>query len=143
VSELATQLNPTLDGIKAASDKLPGALAGLSGVVDRLDRTVDLARPVVDGAKPLVADLRPLLAAARPALTDTVAWSHRLDPLTGKIVGDDKSPGYLPDLEAFIYQGNDIFKLEDANGPILRGLVIAGADTVLCLIFPPGPGCTP
>ncbi len=135
VSELATQLNPTLDGIKAASDKLPGALAGLSGVVDRLDRTVDLARPVVDGAKPLVADLRPLLAAARPALADTVAWSHRLDPLTGKIVGD-RNPGHLPDLAAFIYQGNALFQLEDANGPILRGLVIAGPETILSLIFP-------
>jgi phospholipid/cholesterol/gamma-HCH transport system substrate-binding protein len=137
VSELATQLNPTLDGLKAASAKLPGALAGLSGVVDRLDRTVDLARPVVDGARPLAADLRPLLASARPALADTVAWSHRLDPATGNLVG------HLPDLEAFIYQGNHNFKLEDANGPILRGLVIAGSDTVLCLIFPPGPGCGP
>jgi len=140
VAGLATQLNPTLDGIRAASDKLPGALAGMSGVVDRLDRTVDLARPVVDGARPLVADLRPLLAASRPALTDTVAWSHRLDPVTGNVVG------HLKDLAAFIYQGNDVFKLEDANGPILRGLVIAGAETILALILPhvpPSPGTTP
>ena len=147
VSELATQLDPTLDGVKAASDKLPGALAAMSGVVDRLDRTVDLARPVVDGARPLVADLRPLLASARPALADTVAWSHRLDPVTGNVVG------HLKDLAAFIYQGNDIFKLEDANGPILRGLVVAGAETILSLILPhtgsgdapnPGsPGTTP
>lgn len=131
VSKLATELNPTLDGIKAASDRLPGALAGMSGVVDRLDRTVDLARPVVDGARPLLADLRPLLASSRPALTDTVAWSHRLDPVTGNVVG------HLKDLAAFIYQGNDVFKLEDANGPILRGLVIAGAETILSLILPP------
>ena len=130
VSNLAGQLNPTLDGIKAASDKLPGALAGLSGVVDKLDRTVDLARPVVDGAKPLVADLRPLLASARPALSDTVAWSNRLDPVTANVVS------HLPDLAAFIYQGNSLFQLEDANGPILRGLVIAGADTILCAIIP-------
>jgi phospholipid/cholesterol/gamma-HCH transport system substrate-binding protein len=138
VSELATQLNPTLDGLRAASDRLPGALAGLSGVVDRLDRTVDLARPVVDGARPLVADLRPLLASARPALADTVAWSHRLDPVTGNVVG------HLPDLAAFVYQGNSVFKLEDANGPILRGLVIGGPETVLSLLFPkPPPGGTP
>jgi phospholipid/cholesterol/gamma-HCH transport system substrate-binding protein len=130
VSELATQLNPTLDGIKAASDRLPNALAGLSGVVDRMDRTVDLARPVVDGARPLVADLRPLLAAARPALADTVAWSHRLDPVTANLVD------HIPDLDAFVYQGNSIFQLEDANGPILRGLVVLGADTILCAITP-------
>jgi phospholipid/cholesterol/gamma-HCH transport system substrate-binding protein len=130
VSDLAGQLNPTLDGIKAASDRLPGALAGMSGVVDRLDRTADLARPVVDGARPLAADLRPLLASARPALADTVAWSHRLDPVTGNLVE------HLPDLAAFVYQGNSVFQLEDANGPILRGLVIAGAETILSLLVP-------
>jgi hypothetical protein len=63
-------------------------------------------------------------------LTDTVAWSHRLDPVTGNVVG------HLPDLAAFIYQGNSLFQLEDANGPILRGLVTAGADTILCAIVP-------
>jgi phospholipid/cholesterol/gamma-HCH transport system substrate-binding protein len=138
VSELAGQLNPTLDGIKAASDRLPGALAGMSGVVDRLDRTVDLARPVVDGARPLAADLRPLLASARPALTDTVAWSHRLDPVTANLVE------HLPDLAAFVYQGNSVFQLEDANGPILRGLVIVGPETPLTLVdFLLNPGVIP
>jgi phospholipid/cholesterol/gamma-HCH transport system substrate-binding protein len=132
VTDLASELNPTLDGIRAASDRLPGALAGLSGVVDRFDRIIDLAGPVVDGARPLVADLRPLLASARPALADTVAWSHRLDPVTGNLVG------HLPDLAAFVYQGNSVFQLEDANGPILRGLVIGGADTFLSLLFPQG-----
>ena len=128
VSQLATQLNPTLDGIKAASDRLPGALAGMSGVVDRLDRTVDLARPVVDGARPLVADLRPLLASARPALADTVAWSYRLDPMTSNLVD------HLPDLGAFVYQGNSMLQLEDANGPILRGLVVLGAETITSIL---------
>ena len=138
VSDLAGQLNPTLDGIKAASDRLPAALAGMSGLVDRLDRTADLARPVVDGARPLAADLRPLLASARPALADTVVWSHRLDPLTGNLVE------HLPDLGAFVYQGNSIFQLEDANGPILRGLVVAGPETLLALLLPHAPtGTTP
>jgi phospholipid/cholesterol/gamma-HCH transport system substrate-binding protein len=128
VSDLAGQLNPTLDGIRAASDRLPGALAGMSGVVDRLDRTADLARPVVDGARPLVADLRPLMASARPALADTVAWSYRLDPVTANLVD------HLPDVGAFVYQGNSVFQLEDANGPILRGLVVLGQDTIECVI---------
>ena len=86
---------------------------------------------MVDGARPLVADLRPLLANARPALADTVAWSHRLDPVTGNVVG------HLPDLAAFIYQGNSVFQLEDANGPILRGLVDRrGGDDPVCAIVP-------
>jgi phospholipid/cholesterol/gamma-HCH transport system substrate-binding protein len=137
VADLAGQLNPTLDGIKAASGQLPAALAGLSGVVDRLDRTAELARPVVDGARPLVADLRPLLAASRPALADTVAWSYRLDPVTGNLVE------HLPDLAALVYQGNSLFQLEDANGPILRGLVIFGAETITSLIEQQRPPTTP
>ncbi|MGH8993437.1 MAG: MlaD family protein [Acidimicrobiia bacterium] len=138
VAALSGELDPTLDGIKAASDRLPGALAGLSEVTDRLDRTVDLALPVVAGARPLAADLRPLLASARPALADTVAWSGRLDPVTANLVE------HLPDLQAFVYRGNSVFSLEDPNGPILRGLVVQGLDTILSLIAPsPGSGVSP
>ncbi len=128
VSALSGQLDPTLDGMKAAADRLPGALAGLSTVTDRLDRTVDLARPLVAEARPLVGDLRPLLASSRPALADTVAWTGRLEPITAKMVD------YLPDLQAFVYRGNSVFSLQDANGPILRGLVIQGPQSLLSLL---------
>jgi phospholipid/cholesterol/gamma-HCH transport system substrate-binding protein len=128
VAALSGQLDPTLDGIKAASDRLPGALAGLSTVTDRLGRTVDLAGPLVAEARPLVGDLRPLLASSRPALADTVAWSGRLDPVTANLVG------HLPDLQAFVYRGNSVFSLSDANGPILRGLVVQGPETLLSLL---------
>ncbi|HEY3238589.1 MAG TPA: MlaD family protein [Acidimicrobiia bacterium] len=128
VAALSGELDPTLDGIKVAADRLPGALAGLANVTDRLDRTVDLAGPVVAGARPLAGDLRPLLASARPALADTVAWSGRLDPVTANLVA------HLPDLQAFVYRGNSVFSLQDANGPILRGLVIQGLDSILPLL---------
>jgi phospholipid/cholesterol/gamma-HCH transport system substrate-binding protein len=128
VAALSGQLDPTLDGIKAASDRLPGALAGLSSVTDRLGRTVDLAGPLVAEARPLVGDLRPLLAASRPALADTVAWSGRLDPVTANLVD------HLPDLQAFVYRGNSVFSLSDVNGPILRGLVVQGPETLLSLL---------
>ena len=128
VSALSGELDPTLDGIKAASDRLPGALAGLSALTDRLDRTVDLARPVVAEARPLAADLRPLLASSRPALVDTVAWTGRLEPVTANLVA------HLPDLQAFIYRGNSVLSLQDVNGPILRGLVIQGPETLLSLL---------
>jgi phospholipid/cholesterol/gamma-HCH transport system substrate-binding protein len=128
VSALSGQLDPTLDGIKAASGRLPGALAGLSTVTDRLGRTVDLAGPLVAEARPLVGDLRPLLASSRPALADTVAWTGRLDPVTANLVD------HLPDLQAFVYRGNSVFSLQDANGPILRGLVVQGPETLLALL---------
>jgi len=123
-SALSGELNPMLDGMKAASDRLPGAMAGLSGALDRLDRTVELARPVVAGARPLAGDLRPLAASSRAALGDTVAWTGRLDPMTANLVD------HLPDLAAFVYRGNSVFSLDDANGPILRGLVVQGLETL-------------
>jgi phospholipid/cholesterol/gamma-HCH transport system substrate-binding protein len=121
---LTGELDPMLDGLRAASDRLPGALGGLSGVLDRLDRTVELARPVVDGARPLAGDLRPLAASSRAALADTVAWTGRLDPMTANLVA------HLPDVRDFVYRGNSVFHLDDAHGPILRGLVVQGLESL-------------
>jgi phospholipid/cholesterol/gamma-HCH transport system substrate-binding protein len=121
---LTGELDPMLDGLRTASDRLPGALGGLSGVLDRLDRTVELARPVVDGARPLAGDLRPVAASSRAALADTVAWTGRLDPMTANLVA------HLPDVRDFVYRGNSVFHLDDAHGPILRGLVVQGLESL-------------
>ena len=121
---LTGELDPMLDGVRAASDRLPGALSGLSGVLDRLDRTVELARPVVTSARPLAADLRPLVASSRAALADTVAWTGRLDPMTANLIA------HLPDVRDFVYRGNSVFHLDDAHGPILRGFVVQGLATL-------------
>jgi phospholipid/cholesterol/gamma-HCH transport system substrate-binding protein len=124
VARLGAELDPALDGIRAAADKLPGALAGATGVVDRLGPTFDLAAPVVSGARPLVADLRPFVDSARAALADTVAWAGRLDPITANLVG------HLPDVAALVYNMNSATSVTDANGPILRGLVLSGSATL-------------
>jgi phospholipid/cholesterol/gamma-HCH transport system substrate-binding protein len=121
VSALSGQLDPTLDGIRAAADRLPGALAGMTAVVDKLDSTLDRLAPVVAGARPLVGDLRPLASASRSALADTVAWSPRLDPATANLVA------HIPDVQALVYRANSVFSLDDANGPLLRGLLILGS----------------
>jgi phospholipid/cholesterol/gamma-HCH transport system substrate-binding protein len=135
VAGLGAELDPALDGIRAAADRLPGALAGAAGVADRLGSTFDLARPVVSAARPLVADLRPFVDSARAALTDTVAWTGRLDPITANLVG------HLPDLAALVYQTNSATQVDDANGPILRGLVLMGSATLTP--SPPSPARAP
>jgi phospholipid/cholesterol/gamma-HCH transport system substrate-binding protein len=124
VAALGAELDPALDGVKAASDRLPAALAGLTAVVDHLDGTIDRLRPVVDGAGSLLGDLRPLAESGRAALSDTVAWTPRLDPTTANLVR------HLPDVGAFFEHGVSETGLEDANGPILRGLVIMGPETL-------------
>ncbi|MCA1844264.1 MAG: MCE family protein, partial [Actinobacteria bacterium] len=109
------------------------ALAGATGVVDQLGPTFDLAAPVVSGARPLVGDLRPLVASAQAALADTVAWSGRLDPITSNLVA------HLPAVAALVYNTSSATSITDANGPILRGLVVLGSDT-LTPILPQGAG---
>ncbi|HEV7865085.1 MAG TPA: MCE family protein, partial [Acidimicrobiia bacterium] len=131
VAALGAELDPALDGIRAAADRLPGALAGATGVVDRLGSTFDLAGPLVSGARPLVGDLRPFVVSARAALTDTVAWAGRLDPITANLVG------HLPDLAATVYQANSATQIQDANGPILRGLVLSGSATLTPVLSAP------
>ena len=119
---LSGQLDPTLDQLKAASDRLPAALAGLTDVVQKAGTTVALAKPVVASAQPLVGDLRPFVDDARTALGDASPVTARLDPLTARMVQS------LGDIAAAIYNGNSMFSVQDANGPLLRGLVSTGYD---------------
>jgi len=58
-AKLATQLNPTLDNVRAASDELPDALKALKSAVGPLHDTVDAARPVLSKARPIVDELVP------------------------------------------------------------------------------------
>lgn len=117
VDTLTDELDPVLANISNAGTVLPDALDRVSTVVDRLDTTVDLATPVVEDLRPLVADARPLLGSARVAVDRVLTVSPRLDPVTAQAVD------YLSDLQAFVYQTNSVVSTEDANGPILRGLL--------------------
>jgi phospholipid/cholesterol/gamma-HCH transport system substrate-binding protein len=120
---LAGELNPTLDGLRKASGTLPPALAGLTDVVEKVGTTVAMARPVVDGAKPLVADLRPFVDDARAALDDLSVVTGRFDPITANVVK------YLGHIADFAYNSNSMVSPEDANGPLLRGLVTVGRES--------------
>ena len=120
---LAGELNPTLEGLRKASGTLPPALAGLTDVVEKVGTTVAMARPVVDGAKPLVADLRPFVNDARVALDDLSVVTGRFDPITANVVK------YLGHIADFAYNSNSMVSPEDANGPLLRGLVTIGRES--------------
>lgn len=123
--DLTGSLNPLLDDLRAASDELPDAFAGLETTIQQLDRTLDLARPFLADARPVVADLRSASADLRPAGAIVRNITPMLDPVTAGVVA------FLPDIQAFTYNTNSALSTQDAYGPILRGLLQVGPDTVL------------
>ncbi|HVK30479.1 MAG TPA: MlaD family protein [Nocardioides sp.] len=124
VSRLTEQLDPTLRDVHAAAGVLPKALERVDSTVRRLRTTVDVARPTIAHARPLVADLRPAVADLRSALPVAARSTARLDPATAMLVK------YLPDLGAFFVNTHSMTSMRDANGGILRGLLMVNSTTV-------------
>lgn len=112
---LTTQLDPTLDNLRSASDTLPGSLKRFRSTVGNLGETLDAAKPVLDKARPVVADLRPLVADVTTSLAD-------IDRITSPLPGDTRTVmTYLTALKAFVYNTSSVFGAGDANGSIIRG----------------------
>lgn len=114
-SRLTGQLNPTLDAVHQAADKLPSTVSRLSKTVDSARRFMDAASPVVRKAKPVVADLRPLSRDLGASLRDLAPVTADLPSASRQIVP------WLNDLAAFVYQTSSAFSLSDVNGGFGRG----------------------
>jgi phospholipid/cholesterol/gamma-HCH transport system substrate-binding protein len=114
VSALRTQLDPTLDSLRVASDELPPTLSRVKGTVDQLDTTLDELSPLLARARPVVGDLRPFVGDLRKALDDLKPTTRRLDPVTSGVLP------YLPDLKAFMAQSASVTSVRDKNGGFLR-----------------------
>lgn len=113
--KLTAQLDPTLDGLHAASDELPGTLRRFQSTVGNLDKTIRAARPVLDKAVPVIADLRPLVSNVRSSLGP-------ISDATGRLGQDTKTVmTYLTAIKAFVYNTSSVFGAGDANGSIIRG----------------------
>lgn len=117
-SALTTQLDPTLDNLRNASDVLPGALTRFRSTVGHLGETLDAAKPVLAKARTVVVDARPLVADARTSLRTIKTITGPLDRDTQTVMS------YLTDIQAFIYNTSSVFGAGDANGGIIRGHLI-------------------
>lgn len=113
--KLTDQLDPTLDGLDAASQELPGALRRLRSTVGNLDKTLDATKPTLDQAVPVIADLRPLVNDVRTAVAPFVGVTNRLDGDTRTVMT------YQDDIAAFVYNTSSVFGAGDVNGSIIRG----------------------
>lgn len=118
VDALVTQLDPTLESVREATDVLAPAMDRVAETADLLGTTVERAQPVVDLARPVVGDLRPVAAELRVALPALRSTTERLDPVTATLLP------YLPDLGAFMVNTRSLTSLRDANGGILRGMLM-------------------
>lgn len=125
--DLTDELNPTLDNLDEAADDLPSAIDRLEDTMGPLDDLVDEARPVADHAKDLLHDLRPLSKDVDEALDDFLPVTDHLERHTELITS------YLTEINAFVYNTKSVFGAGDAQGPIIRGYVVA----------PPGGGVFP
>lgn len=114
---MTRQLNPTLDALHDASDKLPSSLSRLTKTVVSADKLIAAASPVVRKAKPVVADLRPLSGDLNAALADLAPVTAHLPSATRQLVP------WLDDLGAFVYQTSSAFSVSDVNGGFGRGNV--------------------
>jgi phospholipid/cholesterol/gamma-HCH transport system substrate-binding protein len=130
VTDLAGELNPTLDRLSAASDTLPGALERTDTALSTLRDTVSVAKPALQHGRTVADDLRPFSHDLRPAARDLAQVSADLGPLTGQLVP------YLPDLAAFVYNTNSMVSLHDANKGILRGQFSTGPHALPPLPLP-------
>lgn len=121
---LTAQLDPTLDDVRRASQVLPPALSRLTETVRQAHDTIRVAEPVIAKGRPIVADLRPIVTDANAALADLRPVTSRLEPVTASLLP------YLTDLRAFVYNTASVTSLEDANGGILRGLLVLSPRTL-------------
>lgn len=117
VSSLTGQIDPALTHIERAATALPSTLQQLGTTVTALHATVSAAAPAVHDAMPVLQPLRQLMDHAQPAVADLAAIGPDLNPITAGLVS------YLPWLQAFVYNTNSVTSTQDANGPILRGLL--------------------
>ncbi|WP_157182939.1 MlaD family protein [Sciscionella marina] len=114
-SGLTGQLNPLLDNLSQAANRLPSSLRGLTTFADKLGQTVPKAAPVVHKARPVVADARPVVTSLQGSLTDLRPVTRQLDPATGKLVR------YLDGVAAFVYNTSSLTAASDTNGTMVRG----------------------
>jgi phospholipid/cholesterol/gamma-HCH transport system substrate-binding protein len=130
---LASQLGPTLQALRPAARELGPALTQIRPFLRQTTPVIrDQIRPLVRATNPLVTQLRPTLrdlSAATPNLVVSLQVVNRLlDMLAYNPPGQEE--GYLFWNSWVNHLGASLFSLQDAHGPIRRGLLLVSCNAL-------------
>ncbi|MGZ4268751.1 MAG: MlaD family protein [Solirubrobacteraceae bacterium] len=133
VDRMARVLGPTLGDLRPAARALgPSLKATRPFLRDTTPVIRDQLRPFARDALPVIQQLRPVardLAQITPKLTSSFkVVNYLLNELAYNPPG--KEEGYLFWTAWANHDGNAVFNLADAHGPVRRGLVVASCTTL-------------
>jgi phospholipid/cholesterol/gamma-HCH transport system substrate-binding protein len=134
---MATELGPTLEGLRPAARALAPALRETRPFLTETTPIIrDQLRPFSRAALPTVRELRPAmrdLAAATPNLTRTFRVLNALVNTLAYNPPGRTREGYLFWASWANHVGATVFATQDAHGPIRHGLVVLSCSTAQLL----------
>lgn len=134
--QLADELGPALRDLQPGARALGPMQRALRPFFRKTTPVIrNSVRPLVRASRPVVGELRPTirsLSKATPDLFTTLKVVNKLvDVLAYNPKGDEE--GYLFWLSWANHLGANVFNIQDAHGPIRRGLVVLGCDALALL----------
>jgi phospholipid/cholesterol/gamma-HCH transport system substrate-binding protein len=134
---LADQLGPTLEALRPGARALGPALVQTRPFLRETTPVIrDEIRPFVRASLPAVQELSPALrdlSAVTPDLVTTFKVVNRLLNTLAYNPPGDKDEGFLFWASWVNHLGPAIFSNQDAQGPIRRGLVVVGCQSLQLL----------
>jgi phospholipid/cholesterol/gamma-HCH transport system substrate-binding protein len=134
---LADELGPTLQALRPGARALGPALVQTRPFLRETTPVIrDEIRPFVRASRPAVKELRPAmrdLSALQPDLLTTFRIVNRLLNTLAYNPPGDASEGFLFWASWVNHLGPAVFSNQDAQGPIRRGLVVIGCQSLQLL----------
>lgn len=131
--QFADELRPTLAALQPVAERLPQALRDAAPLLETAPPILrDRLRPLVREAQPLARDLGPTtaaLSAQTPDLSSAFqSLTYTVNSLAFNPEGSDE--GYLYWLAWFLHNAASVGSVQDAQGPVTRGLALFSCDTL-------------
>lgn len=128
------ELKPTLQALLPAVRRLPGALRDTAPLVRAATPILrDRIRPLVRDLQPAARDLGPVTAALTRQTPDLSrafqVLNYTVNSLAFNPEGSDE--GYLFWLAWFIHNAASVGSVQDAHGPVTRGLALFSCDSLV------------